>query len=156
LLPVKAQFFGRRLTFLPPGSEIRVVECDSMAAGGISSDGADQLMFLAFAVEKGGGEGVEAALLGKTGGGIQAHGIAYEAAILFAEDHLSKEILERILGTDDQRQVPAYGQLAERIEAPLELLVRMDVGIEKETMDLPVLIPQGPKRDDGARAAARV
>jgi hypothetical protein len=156
LLPIQPQVLGRRLTLLPPGSKILVMKYDAVPACRVSSDRADEFVFLTFAVEECGGEGVEATLLGKTGGGIQTHGIANEATVLFAEHHLSKEVFEWIVVTDDQRQVLVLGQLVERFQAPLKLLVRMDVGIEKETMDLPVLVAQPPKRDDGAWAAAGV
>jgi hypothetical protein len=156
LLPVKPQFFGCLLTFPPTCPEILIVKWNTIAALCLPSYRADQFVVLTLAVEESGAEGVEAALLGKTGSGIQTHGIADQAAVLFAERHLSEEILERVVGSDDQRQALVLGKLVERLQASFELLVWMDVGIEKETMDLPTLGAQSLQWDDGARAAARV
>ena len=113
-------------------------------------------MLLLPAVQQGGGEGVEPAFFRQPGGGLKTPCVAVETPFVLAECHLPEELLQFIVSPDDQLQSFPPGKGLEGAEALFKFLIGLDVGIVKETVNVPARVAQLAERVNGARCAADV
>jgi len=75
---------------------------------------------------------------------------------MLAECHLPEEPLQFIVSPDDQLQSFPPGKGLEGAQAPFKFLIGLDVGIVKETVNLPARVAQLAERVNGARCATDV
>lgn len=108
------------------------------------------------AVKKSGGEGIEAALPGKTGCSFESQAVADRASLLFPEDGLPEKGVQVVIIVDNEWEIDSQGKRAQCIESPAEFLVGMDVRVEKETMHVPVPFAKTFDGNDGTGTATGV
>jgi hypothetical protein len=136
LLPVELQLFGYGDPFLPPLPKIRVVKRDAVFFPGPFSGLPYEIVFLVPAVEKSGGERVEAEPDGCRCRCFHPGGVTVDATTDGVGGDIGEEFLQAVFFAINNFQINQVSKLAERLQPSQIFLVGMDVVIVEKTRDL--------------------
>ena len=156
-LHIEAELAGFGLPLAEANAKVAVEKLHAVEVGGTLAGLDELLVLLVGRDEEGGGEGVEAVLLGALGRLANALGVAViDAAVRNIRGHIAAEFVEAVIFADDKLGVDAFCVIFEAVAAGPILHVRVDVGIVPKKRGLDAFRAEAVDTVNAAGCAAGV